>query len=185
MIFRVDTSGVLVTGPIKQVDWSQYGEWSVSLMGLAGRDPVFLAQIETERMLKKGVDPVLIDNVCYGCHGSMGPRQYHLDRVQGEPPGFSHYMVFSTPEDKPFYTMHKDRAPYNNPLAAPRYASYGALARDGVSCAVCHHIGPANGGYVKTPDANTSPEVAKAFWEIFYGATDSSFTQREDPPGPP
>lgn len=170
-------------GAPHQVDWSQYGEWNVSLMGLGGRDPVFLAQAETERVLKPGVDGVLIDNVCYSCHGSMGPRQYHQDRSSNAPPAFSHYMIFSTPAESDFYRRHKDRAPYDHPLAAPRFAPFGALGRDGTSCAVCHHLGPADGS--TQPYTDASSDIPASFWEIFYGPEDESIPAREDPPGPP
>lgn len=178
MIFEADDAQ---PGGPHLIDWSQYGEWNVSLMGLAGRDPVFLAQAETERMLKPGVDGNLIDNVCYSCHGSMGPRQYHLDRTSDTPPAFSHYMIFSTPADSEFRRRHGDRPPYDNPLAAPRFAEYGALGRDGVSCAVCHHIGPADGSTQPASGA----DAPASFWEIFYGPEDPSISTREDPPGPP
>lgn len=161
------------------VDFSQYGEWSVSLMVLAARDPVFQAQAETERDLKPGVDPNAIDNVCYSCHGPMGQRQYHLDLITGDedPPFFSHYMVFSTPRDSEFYRQNHDRFPtFRNPLAAPRFSEFGGLARDGVSCAMCHHLGPYDG---------TAVNPSQIDWQIFYGPLDEAIPLREDPPGPP
>jgi hypothetical protein len=38
------------TGQVRNL--SPYGEWSASLMGLAGRDPVFQAQLESEKALR-------------------------------------------------------------------------------------------------------------------------------------
>ena len=86
-------------------------------MGLSGRDPVFHAQIESEKALHPELGDN-IDNLCYRCHGSMGQRQLHLDH--GEEHNFSHDMIYAA--------------------GADRHAKYGALARDGVSCTVCHHI---------------------------------------------
>lgn len=101
----------------EHINLSPYGEWSASLMGLSGRDPVFHAQIESEMALH----PELGDNIanlCYRCHGSMGQRQLHLDRGEGH--NFSHDMIYAAGD-------HPN-------------AKHGALARDGVSCTTCHHI---------------------------------------------
>lgn len=98
---------------------SPYGEWRASLMGLAGRDPVFYAQLASERTLHDQKDlPVTIQNICFRCHGVMGKRQLDIDTKNTKP-----FLVDYVQE---FGTM---------PLA-----KYGALARDGVSCTVCHHI---------------------------------------------
>jgi len=95
---------------------SPYGEWSASLMGLAGRDPVFHAQLEAETDTYRPGIPAFTENFCYSCHGAMGERQINID---GKGP-FRHDMVYALPGDK--------------------NAMFGALARDGVSCTVCHHI---------------------------------------------
>jgi hypothetical protein len=109
---------MIVTSPEGQlVNVSPYGEWSASLMGLAGRDPVFHAQLASEKELRPA-ETEYLDNTSYRCHGVMGLRQLSLDKA--EP--FRHEMVMATGDDP--------------------YAKYGALARDGVSCTVCHHIAP-------------------------------------------
>lgn len=106
-----------VTG--QDVNLSAYGEWRSSMMGLAGRDPVFYAQLETERTLHPELAPQ-IDNLCMGCHGVMGQRQLAADtNGMGV---FTHNLIQATPDTDP------DRA------------KYGALAREGVSCTVCHRI---------------------------------------------
>lgn len=104
---------------------SPYGEWSASLMGLAGRDPVFHAQLESETALHPEAAG-FTENLCYRCHGVMGQRQVHLDR--GQP--FSHAMVYAVPGDDA--------------------ATYGALARDGVSCVACHAVAPDGLGTLAT-----------------------------------
>ena len=98
------------------VDISPWGEWRYSLMGLAGRDPIFHAQLESESVYSKGsseLSPAKIQNLCLKCHGAMGQRQFHLDFNQSKL--FTHDKVFS-----------KDK--------------YGALSRDGISCTVCHQM---------------------------------------------
>lgn len=102
-------------------NFSPYGEWGASLMGLAGRDPVFQAQRETETILYPSV-AAEIDNACYACHGVMGQRQKTTDQ-----PGslFTHQDFLST--------------------SGPN-ATYGALARDGVSCLACHRMTPTSLG---------------------------------------
>lgn len=154
-------------GPL-YANWSPYGEWSVSLMGLSARDPVFHAQVESERNRHRGVNPTYIDNVCFSCHSPMGQRQ--LENDLGE--GFNHFMIYSTPDN-----FNPDQAPYNNPSASPKYALYGALARDSVSCGVCHHLGPSNGQWEKDGEVD---------WSIFYGPLSPDYPVREgDEPGPP
>jgi Cytochrome P460 len=96
---------------------SPFGEWGASLMGLAGRDPVFQAQRESETLMYPSVKDE-IDNTCYTCHGVMGKRQLAIDR-----PG----ALFT----------HKEFLASTGPDA-----KYGALARDGVSCLACHRMTP-------------------------------------------
>jgi hypothetical protein len=99
----------------KPINLSEYTEWRASLMGLAGRDPIFHAQLESEKTLYPS-QAGFFDNTCYRCHGVMGQRQVEADT--GQP--FKHSMVYALP-DQPD-------------------GKYGALARDGVSCAACHRI---------------------------------------------
>ncbi|HKR00182.1 MAG TPA: hypothetical protein VJT09_05885 [Pyrinomonadaceae bacterium] len=94
---------------------SPYGELRASMMGLSGRDPVFYAQLETEVKLHPEIKEEII-NTCLSCHGVMGKRQIDLDRKG------------------PFKLEYLDRK------GTEPFAEYGALARDGVSCTVCHHI---------------------------------------------
>lgn len=100
------------------VDVSPHGEWQWSMMGLAGRDPIFYAQIETESNLyaKPGTQltPQQIQNLCLHCHGVMGQRKYVADQ-----PG-------------QLYTLEKSKLPENH--------DYRSLQLDGVSCTVCHQM---------------------------------------------
>ncbi|HEY6324973.1 MAG TPA: hypothetical protein VIW73_00475 [Candidatus Cybelea sp.] len=103
---------------------SEYGEWRWSPMALAGRDPVFYAQFEHElASIASRHDPRAaairrdVTNTCLNCHGMMGERAFAHDF-----PG--HVFPVAALFD-----------------AMPRNAdaAYGGLARDGVSCATCHH----------------------------------------------
>lgn len=94
---------------------SPYSEWRGSMMGLSGRDPVFYSQLETEMNLHPEIKSEII-NTCLSCHGVMGKRQIDLDKKG------------------PFKLEYLDLK-YPQP-----YSEYGALARDGISCTVCHHI---------------------------------------------
>jgi len=103
------------------VNLSPYGEWRYSMMGLAGRDPVFLAQLDTESTLHKRLagkpkGAAFVQDLCFRCHGVMGQRQFHIDRGSAPATLFTRDLL-EDPKSK-----------------------YGALARDGVSCAVCHHM---------------------------------------------
>lgn len=115
---------------------SPYGEWRWTPMALSGRDPVFYAQMESELAILKQRYPsekaeMLSRNMqktCLGCHGAMGKRQHDIDHGD-------------TPRD-----MFKLEDVYQkelNPHAAEfEDSKYGGLARDGVSCVVCHRIQP-------------------------------------------
>ncbi len=101
------------------VNLSPYGEWNWSMMGLAGRDPIFHAQLESEISMHSSGDlPEEIQNLCFRCHGVMGQRQFHID---GAGEYFTRDILQVTDPSDP---DHK----------------YGALARDGISCTVCHQI---------------------------------------------
>ncbi len=101
-----------------KVNVSPNGEWRYSMMGLSGRDPIFLAQLETERTIHPQLSGQpnaadLIDDTCLRCHGVMGERQYKID-TNG---GLLTHAHLSDPNSR-----------------------YGALARDGVSCDSCHQM---------------------------------------------
>ncbi|HYL77150.1 MAG TPA: cytochrome P460 family protein [Bryobacteraceae bacterium] len=103
------------------INISPYGEWRWSPMGLAGRDPIFYAQLDGEFAGvaydhgNKVDDKQLITNTCLNCHGAMGYKTFHND-PKNKDKNFDVNWVY-------------DR---NN--------FYGGLSRDGISCAVCHHI---------------------------------------------
>ena len=63
------------------VNVSPYGEWRWSPMGLAGRDPIFYAQLDSELAYLKDrkADQQAVINTCFRCHGVMGKRQLNID----------------------------------------------------------------------------------------------------------
>ena len=107
---------------------SPYASWRTSPMGLAGRDPIFFAQLASETETFHPDKSDLVQDTCLGCHGVTGQRQYHIDEFAetGECQPFTREMVDAVPW------------PADNPSAG--HANYGALARDGISCTACHRM---------------------------------------------
>ncbi len=110
--------------PTPAYNVSPYGEWRASLMGLSGRDPVFFSQIASELTIHRNAKlPTTIPNICFRCHGAMGQRQLTID--SGGHAAFDPEMIYA----------------WQPSLAQPAGAAkYGALARDSISCTICHHI---------------------------------------------
>lgn len=107
---------------------SPYGEWRWSPMGLAGRDPIFFAQLESELAYVQTLPPpqneqmaTLLKNGCLACHGMMGKRQLDIDTN-----GTGNFQLE--------FLQLTDRSNPN--------FKYGALARDGISCLSCHRNAP-------------------------------------------
>ncbi|MDQ2991355.1 MAG: hypothetical protein M3R30_00860 [Candidatus Eremiobacteraeota bacterium] len=104
---------------------SEYGEWRWSPMALAGRDPVFFAQFESELAYLDTIHDAKASaalkkqttGICMTCHAAMGQRQLAIDRP-GVP--FEPSMIFDGDPSHPAF-------------------HYGGLARDGISCSLCHH----------------------------------------------
>ncbi|CAM3091555.1 hypothetical protein G4177_22670 [Corallococcus sp. ZKHCc1 1396] len=105
-------------------NWSPFGDWSASVKALAGRDPIFLAQVETTRKLSPH-QPTTVDNLCLRCHSPLGQRQ-----AQSQHKPFTHDLLYATPA---------------NSTQDPERAVLGALGRDGVSCSACHSVAPSSG----------------------------------------
>lgn len=122
-------------GSAPQMNISPFGEWRWSPMGLAGRDPIFYAQLDSEIAFVKSFfknDPAkvaekikAVNNTCFRCHGVMGKRQLDEDQGGSGKGNFERDLVYAT---------------YDTPQPNKRNYIYGALARDGVSCMACHRI---------------------------------------------
>jgi len=124
-------------GSTPTMNVSPFGEWRWSPMGLAGRDPIFYAQLDSEIAFVKSFfknDPVkmaekikAVNNTCFKCHGVMGKRRLDDDHGGTDKGDFERKLVYTTYDSKP---QPDDKNAY----------VYGALARDGVSCMACHRI---------------------------------------------
>ncbi len=109
----------------KGINVSPYTEWRWSPMGLAGRDPIFYAQLDSELSYLDTIPDEAtrvslkhsVINTCFRCHGVMGKRQHDIDH-----PGTNYSLD---------YVYRTGSEPG---------AQYGALSRDGISCGSCHHI---------------------------------------------
>ena len=121
---------------------SEYGEWRWSPMGLAGRDPIFHAQLESELALVNDKAPAAKDaltNLCLSCHGAMGQRQLASDAKAGLSAEMTSKPLNPNFKLDYFYlTTALDRDGLNQ--KDYEYHKYGNLAREGVSCTICHHI---------------------------------------------
>jgi hypothetical protein len=108
------------------VNLSPFGTWRSSPMGMAGRDPIFFAQLasETDRFHPKS--STLVQDTCLGCHGVLGQRAF--ETASKTTAGVCQPMSRAMLDITPF--------PDDNPVAA--LADYAGLARDGVSCVACH-----------------------------------------------
>lgn len=115
---------------------SPYGEWSGSLMSVSARDPVFRAQLEWETRTYPDLpgDPraAEITTRCLSCHAAMGARTT---------PALAADLANT-------YTV-PDGDQQNLDEAV-----FAGLARDGVSCAVCHRIAADGLGEPETFNAN-------------------------------
>lgn len=135
-------------------DLSAYGEWRWSPMGLAGRDPIFHSQLESEMALlvKDGENPdsglsgvkanpkkAVIDaqhavtNTCLSCHGSMGQRQLAIDAETDKSLDGNMNVDY-------FYFTEQLTVDQKYSTSEAKYHKYGNLAREGISCMTCHHI---------------------------------------------
>ncbi len=146
------------TGPEYGIGYnlSEYGEWRWSPMGLAGRDPVFHSQIEGELAVLDAEFPpekarpakTALLNFCLSCHGAMGQRQLQQDALRGRVS-----EITGKPLDPNFKLEYFDltTALDKNGLTQKNYEyhKYGNLAREGVSCTICHHIDPPDPAKVK------------------------------------
>jgi hypothetical protein len=138
----------------KEIDISPYAEWRASPMGLAGRDPIFFAQLQSETN-NLGALQACIENTCLHCHGVMGQRSFAADTGPDSdackdlfgvepPPG--------VPFGEPFRLAQVSE--WGGEGGDPSLAKYGALARDGISCTVCHRISDEGLGSEATSTGN-------------------------------
>ncbi|HVG06706.1 MAG TPA: hypothetical protein VNM67_03310 [Thermoanaerobaculia bacterium] len=118
---------------------SPYATWKTSPMGLGGRDPIFYAQLASETETFHPKASSVVQDICLGCHGIAGQRQYKID----DP---------ADCKSSHFLRTYAQAVPYprEDPLAP-----YGALARDGISCTACHRMLPGEG-----PENPANPAIS-------------------------
>jgi cytochrome P460 len=133
------------------VNLAPYGEWRGSPMGLAGRDPVFFSQLETEQIAHPALARLAPD-LCLHCHGVMGQRQFCLDQFPGDPEKANAVcnntnLLGLDQNSQPivkrelFSREMMKAVPFQAATEPERKAAkVGGLARDGVSCTTCHHV---------------------------------------------
>jgi hypothetical protein len=126
----------------KALNLSPYAEWRASPMGLAGRDPIFFAQLESETNHLPQL-ATCIEQTCLRCHGVMGSRQLAIDTPGQGADNCESLYALPPPEGVPFgkeFTRDVvQQWPHSQPNSEQNYA---ALARDGISCTVCHSVSP-------------------------------------------
>ena len=110
---------VLATSSKTPINVSPYGEWRWTPMGLAGRDPVFYSQLDSElAFLKEPKKRQQVVDTCTQCHNAMGKRTFAAEHPKED---YKTAFVYDTdPHSEGF--------------------RYGGLARDGISCQVCHRM---------------------------------------------
>jgi hypothetical protein len=127
---------------------SPYGTWRTSPMGLAGRDPIFFAQLASETQTFHRAISSEVQNTCLGCHGIMGQRESAIESGPEAPcPNFLRETV--------------NAVPYPDGNLNASLAPLGALARDGVSCTACHHMVLSRADVAKYKDAPQNRCVAE------------------------
>ena len=128
------------------INLSPYSEWKASPMGLAGRDPVFFSQLESETNNLPEFT-ACIESTCLHCHGVMGQRQLAIDTEGQDNEDCKSLFAIEPPPRVPFGKPFRlDMVKQWPDSEDNEFQIYGALARDGISCSVCHHISETNLG---------------------------------------
>ena len=110
---------VLTSTTSPTINVSPYGEWRWTPMGLAGRDPVFYSQLDSElAYLKEHKEQQQVIDTCTQCHNAMGKRSFAAEHPKEE---YNLAFVYET-------DVHSEGF------------KYGGLAREGISCEVCHRM---------------------------------------------
>lgn len=124
------------------VNLSMYGEWRASPMGLAGRDPIFFSQLQSETNNLPQLTEC-IENTCLHCHGVLGQRQFSRDTSNAHNAGectsiFPVPPPAGVPQGSPYPLSMVSN--WQQTSTDKKSAQYGALSRDGISCMACHQM---------------------------------------------
>ncbi len=118
---------------------SPYATWRTSPMGLGGRDPIFYAQLASETETFHPEASAKVQDICLGCHGVLGQRQYHVDQQAVDESGYRGDQG-GQDDCSPFLREYANAVPWPSDNPDVHLAPYGALARDGISCTSCHRM---------------------------------------------
>jgi hypothetical protein len=119
---------------------SPYAEWRASPMGLAGRDPIFFAQLESETNHLPQLS-TCIQQTCLRCHGVMGSRQLAIDTPGQDTEDCESLYAITPPSGVPFgKAFTRDLVKQWPGSDNTEHQDYAALARDGISCTICHRV---------------------------------------------
>jgi hypothetical protein len=141
-------------GKTELVNLSQYGEWRASPMGLAGRDPIFFSQLQSETNNLPEYT-TCVQNTCLHCHGVMGQRQLAIDTPGQDTENCKSLFPAAPPDEVPFGKQFSlDMVTQWPGSGQNEFQKYGALARDGISCTVCHHMSDVDQGKEETFTGN-------------------------------
>jgi hypothetical protein len=150
MVFK----GQSADGSPELINLSPYGEWRASPMGLSGRDPIFFAQLQSETNFFPEKSTCM-ENTCLHCHGVMVQRQLAIDTPGQDTQNCKATFGIEPPSDVPFGKAFTRDIVNQWPGASNNaQQQYGALARDGISCTVCHHMAATNLGEEKSYTGN-------------------------------
>jgi hypothetical protein len=158
-------------GSAQLINLSPYGEWRASPMGLAGRDPIFFSQLQSETN-NLPMHTTCIENTCLHCHGVMGQRQLAIDSAGQDDQGCQELFAIAPPPEVPFGSPFRRHMVTQWPGALnDAEQQYGALARDGISCTVCHHITPTDLGQERSYTGNFVTGPAHEIYGPYADAT--------------
>ena len=118
---------VRVPGTDAVASVAPFAQWQASMMGSAGRDPVFRAQLEYELHHAPTGEQAAVAELCTRCHQPAGHR--FDPELTAHADNFYH-----APDDAP--------KPAALPVGNDHLWRFGALARDGVNCQICHAMSP-------------------------------------------
>lgn len=141
-------------GTTQLINLSPYSEWRASPMSLAGRDPIFFAQIQSETNNLPQLTNC-IELICLKCHSAMAQRQLAIDTPGQDTENCKSLFPLEPPPEVPFGKSLELSMLTQWPNSENNeFQKYGALARDGVSCRVCHNISDVDLGNENTFTAN-------------------------------
>jgi hypothetical protein len=132
-------------GSTQLINLSPYAEWRASPMGLAGRDPIFFSQLQSETN-NLPMHSTCIENTCLHCHGVMGQRQLAIDTAGQDDQGCKSLFAVTPPPEVPFGTpFQRDMVtqwPGGGPMARNSTTVHWRATTSRVRCAIASRRPP-------------------------------------------